>query len=138
MFPSWLRVLFGSSGSRCRVRVRTSERLSLESLEQRGLLATLTIPNTEAPPSFTATFDFELPEDRTGDLVVLSGGPAGSKVIGTSASKHDLTGLTEPLRSHGGLTEQEVPVICNRKLSNLPHTLRNFDAFALALNHVGS
>lgn len=79
---------------------------------------------------------FELPEDRTGDLIVLAGGPLGSKVIGTSASKHDLSGLTEPLRSHGGLTEQEVPVIVNRKLKNLPPHLRNFDAFAIGCNHV--
>ena len=27
------------------------------------------------------------------------------------ASRHDLSGLTEPLRSHGGLTEQAVPMI---------------------------
>ncbi len=79
---------------------------------------------------------FELPEDRMGDLIVLSGGPKGSKVIGTSASKHDLSGLTEPLRSHGGLTEQEVPVIVNRKLKNIPARLRNFDAFALGCNHI--
>ena len=37
------------------------------------------------------------------------------KVIGTSRDKHDLSGLTEPLRSHGGLTEQEIPIIVNRK-----------------------
>jgi phosphonoacetate hydrolase len=79
---------------------------------------------------------FELPEDRCGDLIVLSGGKTGSKVIGTSASKHDLSGLTEPLRSHGGLTEQEVPVIVNRKLKQIPPNLRNFDAFALACNHI--
>ena len=79
---------------------------------------------------------FELPEDRMGDIVVVSGGPKGSKVIGTSRDKHDLSGLNEPLRSHGGLTEQEVPVIANRKLKNLPAHLRNFDAFALGCNHI--
>ena len=79
---------------------------------------------------------FELPEDRMGDIVVVSGGPRGSKVIGTSRDKHDLSGLNEPLRSHGGLTEQEVPVIANRKLKNLPAHLRNFDAFALGCNHI--
>ena len=52
------------------------------------------------------------------------------KVLGTSRA-HDLSGLTEPLRSHGGLTEQAVPMICNRKLT-LPAQLRNFDAFASA------
>ena len=79
---------------------------------------------------------FELPEDRMGDIIVVSGGPKGSKVIGTSRDKHDLSGLNEPLRSHGGLTEQEIPVIANRKFKNLPDQLRNFDAFALGCNHI--
>ena len=79
---------------------------------------------------------FELPEDRMGDIIVVSGGPKGSKVIGSSRGKHDLSGLNEPLRSHGGLTEQEVPVIANRKFRDLPEQLRNFDAFALGCNHV--
>ena len=79
---------------------------------------------------------FELPEDRMGDVIVVSGGPKGSKVIGTSRGGHDLSGLNEPLRSHGGLTEQEIPVIANRKFKNLPERLRNFDAFALGCNHI--
>ncbi len=79
---------------------------------------------------------FELPEDRLGDVIVVSGGQTGSKVIGTSRDKHDLSGLNEPLRSHGGLSEQEIPVITNRKLKNLHSPLRNFDAFALGCNNV--
>lgn len=79
---------------------------------------------------------FGLPPDRTGDLIVLSGGPTFTKVIGTSASKHDLSGLDAPLRSHGGLSEQEVPIIINRKAHNLPKDLRNFDAFFIGCNHV--
>jgi phosphonoacetate hydrolase len=79
---------------------------------------------------------FGLPPDRTGDLIVLSGGPRFTKVIGTSASKHDLSGLDAPLRSHGGLSEQEVPIIINRKAHNLPKDLRNFDAFCIGCNHV--
>jgi phosphonoacetate hydrolase len=77
---------------------------------------------------------FELPEDRMGDIVVVSGGSAGSKVIGTSRARHDLSGLNEPLRSHGGLTEQTVPVIVNRKVQSLPKPLRNFDAFFIGCN----
>jgi phosphonoacetate hydrolase len=77
---------------------------------------------------------FELPEDRMGDIIVLSGGNMGSKVIGTSRDKHDLSGLNEPLRSHGGLTEQTVPIIANRKVQNLPKPLRNFDAFFIGCN----
>ncbi len=79
---------------------------------------------------------FGLPPDRTGDLIVLSGGPTFTKVIGTSESKHDLSGLDAPLRSHGGLSEQEVPIIINRKAHNLPNNLRNFDAFYIGCNHV--
>ena len=77
---------------------------------------------------------FELPADRLGDLIVVS---TKHKVLGTSAARHDLSGLTEPLRSHGGISEQKVPLICNRKLGRqVDRTWRNFDAFDLALNLV--
>jgi phosphonoacetate hydrolase len=77
---------------------------------------------------------FELPPDRIGDIVVIS---TRHKVLGTSRARHDLSGLTEPLRSHGGLTEQVVPMILNRRIT-LPagRTLRNFDVFDVALNLV--
>jgi phosphonoacetate hydrolase len=78
---------------------------------------------------------FELPADRLGDLIIVS---TKHKVLGTSASRHDLSGLTEPLRSHGGISEQKVPLICNRRLVNAAASRRwrNFDAFDLALNLV--
>jgi phosphonoacetate hydrolase len=78
---------------------------------------------------------FELPADRLGDLIVVS---TKHKVLGTSASRHDLSGLTEPLRSHGGLSEQKVPLICNKPLAAPAggRRWRNFDAFDLALNLV--
>jgi phosphonoacetate hydrolase len=77
---------------------------------------------------------FELPTDRVGDIVVIS---ARHKVLGTSRARHDLSGLTEPLRSHGGLTEQRVPLIANRKIVVPPgHVLRNFDVFDVALNRI--
>lgn len=77
---------------------------------------------------------FELPSDRIGDLVVVS---TQHKVLGTSADRHDLSGLTEPLRSHGGTTEQVVPMIANRKLqSRVDGQLRNFDVFDVALNRL--
>jgi phosphonoacetate hydrolase len=78
---------------------------------------------------------FELPADRIGDLVVVS---TRHVVIGTSRSRHDLSGLTEPLRSHGGISEQKVPLLFNRRLRRLEpgRRLRNFDVFDLALNHV--
>src|SRR5471032_282003 len=78
---------------------------------------------------------FELPADRLGDLIVVS---TKHKVLGTSASRHDLSGLTEPLRSHGGISEQKVPLICNLPLAAPAgqRHWRNFDAFDLALNLV--
>ena len=77
---------------------------------------------------------FELPADRIGDLVVVS---ERFTVIGTSASRHDLSGLDAPLRSHGGISEQRVPLVLNRRTPGLDTTrrFRNFDAFDLALNH---
>lgn len=80
---------------------------------------------------------FELPEDRIGDIVVVS---EQSTVLGTSASRHDLSGLDAPLRSHGGISEQRVPLICNRPVSGIAgnRRLRNFDALDLALNHASS
>ncbi|MES2362098.1 MAG: phosphonoacetate hydrolase [Pseudomonadota bacterium] len=78
---------------------------------------------------------FELPPDRIGDLVVVSD---HLTVLGTRASEHDLSGLTVPLRSHGGLSEQKVPLLFNRQLQGVAagRRLRNFDIFDLALNHV--
>jgi phosphonoacetate hydrolase len=77
---------------------------------------------------------FELPPDRIGDLVVLS---TKHVVIGTSKARHDLSGLTEPLRSHGGISEQKVPLLFNRPVDGVPseRRLRNYDVFDLALNH---
>ncbi len=80
----------------------------------------------------TACRDFELPEDREGDLIAVSGRHI---TIGTSRSRHDLSGLDAPLRSHGGVSEQRVPLIFNRPVHDWPsRRLRNFDAFDIALN----
>ena len=77
---------------------------------------------------------FELPADRIGDIVAVS---ERFTVIGTSASRHDLSALEVPLRSHGGMSEQRVPLIVNRALPGLDRNrrFRNFDAFDLALNY---
>jgi len=81
-----------------------------------------------------AAAQFELPPDRIGDVVVVS---ERLYVIGTSPSRHDLSGLDAPLRSHGGVSEQLVPLLFNRPLSDVDpqRRLRNFDIFDLALNH---
>ena len=77
---------------------------------------------------------FELPADRIGDLVVVG---ARSVVLGSAAARHDLSALERPLRSHGGLSEQRVPLVLNRRIEGLDRQRRwrNFDAFDLALNH---
>ena len=85
-------------------------------------------------PRLEAAERFELPADRIGDLVAVS---ERFTVIGTSAARHDLSALEVPLRSHGGISEQRVPLIVNRKLPglDLARRFRNFDAFDLALNY---
>ncbi len=77
---------------------------------------------------------FELPENREGDVILVS---EAGKVLGTSADRHDLSALKEPLRSHGGTSEQRVPLLCNRSTPGLDvnKRLRNFDAFDIALNY---
>ncbi|HET9749784.1 MAG TPA: phosphonoacetate hydrolase [Casimicrobiaceae bacterium] len=77
---------------------------------------------------------FELPADRIGDLVVVS---ERLTAIGSRERAHDLSQLDAPLRSHGGISEQRVPLIANRAAPDLPdRRWRNFDAFDLGLNHL--
>ncbi len=106
-----------------------------------GVSASSVIGDLQALRGMEAVLDragaaerFELPADRIGDIVCVS---ERFTVIGTSASRHDLSGLDAPLRSHGGISEQKVPLVVNRKLSGIDpnRRYRNFDAFDLALNH---
>jgi phosphonoacetate hydrolase len=80
-----------------------------------------------------AAAQFELPADRIGDLVVVS---RLDTVIGTRREQHDLSGLDVPLRSHGGTSEQKVPLLVNASVTPQPanRRWRNFDAFDLGLN----
>jgi len=78
---------------------------------------------------------FELPADRTGDIVVCSD---RDTVLGTREADHDLRALHGPLRSHGGLAEREVPMLFNRApAAALDDRLRNYDAFWVGLNALG-
>ena len=102
----------------------------------RGAVADFiaSIPGVEAVLTRTeAAARFELPPDRIGDLVVVS---QLDTVIGTARDRHDLSGLDVPLRSHGGISEQKVPLLVNRHVAEQPKTRRwrNFDAFDLGLN----
>lgn len=116
-----------------------------------GSYATVYLPETTDPetlksqlqaiPGIDLVYDnregcerFELAPDRMGDLILVS---TQDTVIGTTASRHDLSGLDVPLRSHGGLTEQVVPLIVSQPISGLDrgHQLHNYDAFDVALNY---
>jgi phosphonoacetate hydrolase len=77
---------------------------------------------------------FQLPPDRVGDLVIVS---TKHVVLGTNLARHDLSGLDAPLRSHGGVSEQTVPLLFNRRTVGLPERrLRNFDVLDIALNYL--
>ena len=71
---------------------------------------------------------YNLPKDRMGDIICMS---SEYMTIGSSMEKHNLSDLNEPLRSHGGLHEREVPFITNKKISQIDSTkqLYNYDAF---------
>jgi phosphonoacetate hydrolase len=60
-----------------------------------------------------AAIIFEHPRDRIGDLSVTAD---AQTALGRSAAKHDLSGLGDGLRSHGGRHEQRVPIIVSRPL----------------------
>ena len=79
---------------------------------------------------------FHLPLDRTGDVVCMSD---ENMTIGSSLEKHDLSGLNEPLRSHGGLFEREVPFITNFKelRPRIGEKIYNYEAFYYAINNAG-
>ena len=66
-----------------------------------------------------------------------NGGPLSNKGVTQLFTEimSQCRALEAPLRSHGGVSEQRVPLIVNRKLSGLDpaRRWRNFDAFELAL-----
>lgn len=85
--------------------------------------------------SSEAVAKYELHPDREGDLVVI---PSKNVVIGSRKDEHDLSNLGEHrLRSHGGLSEQDIPLILSEpaRAADLSKQWRNFDAFDLVLNH---
>ncbi len=76
---------------------------------------------------------FDLPHDRLGDLIVVS---TTEKVLGTTPERHDLSELKEPLRSHGGVCDRNIPLVFSQAIVTPPDgQLHNYDLFDLALNH---
>jgi phosphonoacetate hydrolase len=60
-----------------------------------------------------AAIIFEHPADRIGDLSVTAD---AQTALGKSRQKHDLSGIGDGLRSHGGRHEQLVPIVVSRPL----------------------
>lgn len=91
---------------------------------------------TEVYDRATAVRVLEQPEDRIGDLVVLSGRDV---VVGRRPQYHDLSALDGTLRSHGGRYEEMVPMIISHPL-NVKYKMkasgdpRNFDIFDFTIN----
>ncbi len=91
---------------------------------------------TEVHSRTSAASKLELPEDRIGDLAVLS---ARDVVLGRTPDYHDLKAIEGGLRSHGGRYEEMVPLVVSRPLR--PDYLvkaagdpRNFDVFDFTIN----
>ena len=86
----------------------------------------------------SAVQKLELPEDRIGDLFVLSN---RDYVIGRTPDDHDLSQLQSQLRSHGGRYEEMVPLLVSHPLNDQYYAKsqgdpRNFDIFDFACNGV--
>jgi phosphonoacetate hydrolase len=85
---------------------------------------------------------YDLPEDREGDVAVIS---RADVCIGAAEADHDLSGLRgHRLRTHGGASEARVPMVINRPLNDAYRlqvaggTLKSYQLFDFALNGVAS
>lgn len=97
-------------------------------LEQPGV--------TEVHPKKTAARLMQLPEDRMGDVVVVSG---RDTVLGRTPEWHDLSAVGTGLRSHGGRYEEMVPFILSEPLNEVYAArargdVRNFEIFEFTCN----
>jgi len=117
------------------VRVYRKNSASLDAL----MRATASLPGIEfVLDGASAARQFELPLDREADFVVIAEQPV---VIGATRAEH-IVDFGRRLRSHGGISEQPVPLIISRPLNReYPRIaegrrLRNFDIFELAINAV--
>lgn len=95
---------------------------------------------TETYDREQAVARLELPADRIGDFVVLSG---RDWVLGKTPDQHDLSVLKGGLRSHGGRYEEMVPMVLSVPLSGdyvrkAEGDPRNFDIFEFTCNNVSA
>lgn len=121
----------GALGSYVVVHVNDKSRIN----EIKDLLA-IQPGITEVYDKSTAVRVLEQPEDRTGDLVVLSGRDV---VVGRRPEYHDLSALDGTLRSHGGRYEEMVPMVLSHPLNKAYKMKasgdpRNFDIFDFTIN----
>lgn len=91
---------------------------------------------TEVHDKQSAVRNLEQPEDRIGDLVVMS---ARDVVVGRRPQYHDLAALDGTLRSHGGRYEEMVPMVISHPLNSeyrikAAGDPRNFDIFDFTVN----
>lgn len=121
----------GALGSYVVVHVQQKEKLS-EIKEWLSLQPGI----TEVHDRKTAVRLLEQPEDRIGDLVVMS---ARDVVVGRRPKDHDISALDGTLRSHGGRYEEMVPLILSHPLRKeyamkAAGDPRNFDVFDFTIN----
>lgn len=115
------------------VRVYLKDQSLLESV----LALCQALPETEVALSGEdAARKYDMPLDREGDIVVIS---TSSTVIGRCESEHGLFTVKDfSLRSHGGLSEQVVPVIMSRAVEDVQivslRAWKDYDVFDLVLN----
>ncbi|KAE8139894.1 alkaline-phosphatase-like protein [Aspergillus pseudotamarii] len=121
----------GALGSFVRVYLRD------QTLLEPALAFCQALPETKVALSGKdAAQRYAMPLEREGDIVVIS---TSSTVLGSCRSDHDLSSVMDfPLRSHGGLSEQALPVIMSKAVNNLqaarPRNWNNYDVFDLVLN----
>ncbi|KAJ6114838.1 Alkaline phosphatase-like alpha/beta/alpha [Penicillium sp. IBT 16267x] len=86
-------------------------------VRHHGALGSFAFPEVEiALSGEDAAKEYEMPLDREGDIVVIS---TPNTVIGSRESDHDLSSVRDhPLRSHGGLSEQNILVILSTLVTN--------------------
>lgn len=122
----------GALGSFVRVHVKNKENVP-EMIKQCETLSQVELVLSGK----AAARVFEMPQDREGDFVVIS---KKNAVIGGCEKEHDLSNISgHRLRSHGGLSEQEVPLLLSKPvrdhdLARQHCPLKNYDVFDLALN----
>uniref|UniRef100_A0A8H7N0P2 HD domain-containing protein n=1 Tax=Bionectria ochroleuca TaxID=29856 RepID=A0A8H7N0P2_BIOOC len=123
----------GSFGAFVRVYVSSEYKESISEM----IKYCATLEHVDVSLSATdAAERFELPLDLEGDFVVTSG---RDSVIGSCRKDHDIGSLGGlRLRSHGGIAEQDVPLILSCPVQDgaaaAERKWRNFDVFDLVLN----